>query len=262
MSFPNVIYGDYGDEKRAQSTKIGNLHLGTLMILPDGRKFRHARAASGTAMTAGYLYQTDCATTRTGLSGTMTAKSFSGSAAVGATTIVFLTSGSTAPTKDLYEDGYAIIANSTGTGIGRMYKIKGNGSAASNSASCTLELQPTDAVETAFSGTSLGIRFNEYSELIIATGNTVYTGPIAGVPPVAVSAGFYHWIQRSGPAACFAGGTVLIIGDQVMASTTQDGAMPSGVAAGTASAKVLDFIGQGMTISATNGFSLVNLRLE
>ena len=56
MSYPNVIYGDYGDEKVAQSTKIGNLPLGQLMVLPDGRKFRHAQA-SATALVAGDLYQ-------------------------------------------------------------------------------------------------------------------------------------------------------------------------------------------------------------
>ena len=55
MSFPNVIYGDYGDEKVAQSTKIGSLPLGQLMILPDGRAFRHTRAHTAQAMTAGYL---------------------------------------------------------------------------------------------------------------------------------------------------------------------------------------------------------------
>ncbi|KKL16382.1 hypothetical protein LCGC14_2496170, partial [marine sediment metagenome] len=55
MAFPNVIYGRYGDEKVAQSTKIGGLPLGQEMVLPDGREFRHSCAQTAAALVAGKL---------------------------------------------------------------------------------------------------------------------------------------------------------------------------------------------------------------
>ena len=54
MGIPSIIYGDYGDEKVTSSTKIGNLPLGQLMRLPDGRKYRHARSG-GTALAVGQV---------------------------------------------------------------------------------------------------------------------------------------------------------------------------------------------------------------
>src|SRR3990167_8352141 len=105
MSFPNVVYGDYGDEKLAQSVKIGGLPLGQLMILPDGSKFRQARAPSGTATVAGSLYQVAARN-----SDTMLYKSLVPAAtyAVGATSVAFTTGGTTSITTDQYADGWLL----------------------------------------------------------------------------------------------------------------------------------------------------------
>ncbi len=147
------------------------------------------------------------------------------------------------------------------TGKGLMYKVVGNNSAANNSQDCTVYLEPTDPIKTAFSGTSLGIRINEYNGVITTTGDTVYTGPLAGIAPVSTSNNYYFWIQRSGTAPAYVAGTTIIVGEHVVASTVI-GAIGTSVGGGTASAKVLDFLGQGMTIPAALGFAMVNLTLE
>ena len=263
MSFPNIIYGDYGDEKRAQSTRINSLPLGTLMVLPDGRKFRHARAASGTALTAGYL-QTGPAVP----ADTMLVKSLvpNSTIAVGATSVAGSTGGTTAITTDQYRDGFLIVPASTAhPGAGRMYKVVSNNSAASGSASFTINLDLADPIETALPAgtTTFGLRANLYNQVVVCPGDTSAVAPIAGVPPVAVSAGFYCWLQRSGPAVVFNAGTVLTVGEPVVASTGVAGAVAAIAATTVTDAKNrLGMIGYGMTLGVANGFALVDLTLE
>ena len=53
-SFPNIIFGAYGDEKATSSTKVHGHELGQLMVLPDGRKYRYAKSG-GTALAVGTI---------------------------------------------------------------------------------------------------------------------------------------------------------------------------------------------------------------
>ena len=263
MSFPNIIYGDYGDEKRAQSTRINSLQLGQLMILPDGRKFRHARAASGTALTAGYLQ------TGPGVpSDTMLVKSLvpNSTIAVGATSVAGSTGGTTAITTDQYRDGLLLVPASTAhPGAGRTYKIASNNSAASGSASFTINLDPADPIETALPAgtTTFGLRENLYNQVVVCPNGTAAVAPIAGVPAVAVSAGFYCWLARSGPTLLFNAGTVLTGSEPVVASSAVAGAVAAMAATTITDAKGrLGMIGYAMTLGVADGFALVDLTLE
>ena len=58
MSFPNTVYGSYGDQYTSQTTKIDGLPLGTKMELPDGKIFRHCKAG-GTTLSVSKLVQTE-----------------------------------------------------------------------------------------------------------------------------------------------------------------------------------------------------------
>lgn len=260
MSFPNVIYGDYGDEKVAQSTLIGSLPLGQLMILPDGRKYRHARAATATAMSAGWLYQNP------GIQGgTSTERILEGTAAVGATSVVVQSPAGTIVTTDRYAEGFLFVASNGGTGVGRQYKVKSNGSAAAGSSDFTVHLYPSDPIETVISGTAtLGLRENEFNGLIQTTADTVMLGKPAGVPSVAVSAGFYHWIQRSGLAPVKTSATVIVIGEPVVAATGHAGRIaliPAATAAVT-TPKYNVVVGYGVTVGLGDGYSEIDLALE
>ena len=258
MSFPNVIYGRYGDEKVAQSTAIGSLPYGQLMILPDGRKARHALAPSGTAIVAGSFYQCPADVADTARE---KALALAATVAVGATSVV-VTMGGTALTADQYVGGYLITASSAGTGVGRLYKILTNNSAAASS-TATFGLEPSDPIETALSGgtTTIGIRQNQYRNLIVTSADTAQTGPNAGVAPVAASAGFSFWVMRSGPVAAHVdAGTAVTAGNPVTASSATAGAL--GLAVGTAVYKARDIVGHVMTVPAADQFAIVNLELE
>ncbi|KKN04779.1 hypothetical protein LCGC14_1094080 [marine sediment metagenome] len=260
MSFPNVIYGDYGDEKVAQSTKIGSLPLGQLMILPDGRAFRHTRAHTAQAMTAGYLYQADDAR-----GGTSAHAILPATAAVGATSVVVQTPAGTAVLANLYDEGFLMVASSVGTGVGIQYKVKTNNSAAAGSSNFTVQLADGETIHVAIDSTAtVGLRENMWAAADLMTADTAFTGPILGIPPVAVSAGFYHWIQRSGQALAQNAGTVIPIGDPVQASTGVAGAIQKISATTVVDPKGrLSTIGQGLTATAgTGSFQQIDLSLE
>lgn len=259
MSYPNIIYGDFGDEKVAQSTKIGSLPLGQMMVLPDGKKFRHARASTAAAMTAGMLYQTAGVSAGTGYEKALTC-----TAAVGDTSIVVTLPTGTAVVKDFFADGCLFVASSSGTGVGLQYKVRSNNSAAAG-ATCTVGLYPGDSIKVAIGGTTalVGLRKSEFDGLIQTTADTALTGKVAGIPQVATSAGFYHWIQRSGPSPAAVGGSVIVVGDPVWISTGEVGVVAQIAATTFTDAKARNVtVGFGLTESLTGGFSMIDLDLE
>jgi hypothetical protein len=255
MAFVNVIQGYYGDEKVAQSTKIGGLPLGTRMVLPDGRIFAHALAA--TVCVAGNIYQGKAVASGTALSeGKLAA-----TAAVNATSVTVTMAGTGSMTLNEYEDGYLWVGSSTGTGLGRTYKIKGNTAAASTIAG-VVHLYENDKITSAIGGTTatVGLRENEFSNVLITTADTAYTNVVAGVAPVAATACAYFWLQRRGPCAVNAPLTLIIGGPVVASSATAGAAASMIVTAGTT--KILTPIGYDMTSAASAGYSLIYLTLD
>jgi hypothetical protein len=264
-SFPNVIYGGYGDEKTTSSTKIGNLPLGTLMVLPDGRKFRHARV-SATAGIAGNVYQGNVGIQGSDGAYIKSVATVSGVTA-GSLTPVVTAGATTGATVNQFADGWFAVAGSAGAGTGLVYKIKGNGSAAAGS-SITINLYETDPIVTALAAatTTVGLRENEYSSLTITTADTVGVGQVAGILPVPVSASYYCWVQRSGPALALTSGT-LIVGVPCCVSDGIAGALePLATAgadtAGTRIVKTTVPVATVLNVAASTGYSLVNLELE
>jgi len=264
MAFPGRVYGWFGDEKVAQSTKINGLPLGIRMELPDGREFVHAKAGTAAALDPGKLTQAPVAA-GTALADTvvMAGVLTCASAAIGATQLTITVGATAAVTKDQYADGYVVTASSAGAGRGYVYKVKANNSAAAG-ATCLFTLYENDAVEAAIEGgtTKVGIRTNEYYQVIVTTGDTVYTGPLAGIAPVAVSAGFFCWIQRKGVAPALSGATVLIAGEPITCHTSVAGAVGlMQTSAGIASLKVNDKIGHALAIAVSGGYATVFLEL-
>ena len=261
MSFPNIIYGDYGDEKVTAASAIGNLPLGTLMVLPDGRKFRHAQA-SAVALVAGDLYQGN---TMAVIAGTADANiianlAVAASAAIGAQSVSVTMAGTAAVSKDLLADGFLLVATSSGQG--HVYKIKGN-TAAGSTLATTITLEPTDPlmVALAAASTKVGIRANAFKSVILTTADTVGAGAIVGVAPVAVAASRYCWIQRSGEAPVLSDAT-LIEGIPVTASSAVAGAVMPGIATTTVHYKQRQIVGFAMAVAASASYSVAYLTLE
>lgn len=224
-SFPNVIYGDHGDEKSTFSASPGGIGLGQLMILPDGRKYRLARASTATALTAGVVVSTSATPVGHGAIGGsgLIATNTATENVVGATA-VHLISKSTVLTKDQYKGGFLNVQLSAGAG--QMYKVKGNDSAAVSSR-CKFELEPTDPITVALApnSTACSLRKGPYDDCITYSRSAAVAGAPVGVTPVAVAVSQYFWVQRSGYASVRTAGTTVTVGEVVVCSTVTSGSV-------------------------------------
>lgn len=218
MAFPNVIYGRYGDEKVTAASAIGGLPLGQKMMLPDGREFRHARAATAAGLTVGALCVQAAAIADHGCGSADMMTTVA--AAIGATTVV-LSSGTTAITADWYKGGELFIRD--GDGEGYVYKIKSN-NAATVGVTCTVILEPSDPIVVALTATTTsGLRTSPYDRVLTRATGSAAVGVPAGVPVCAVSAGYYCWLLKKGVGGGLAG-TAAAVGDMITCNTGVAGA--------------------------------------
>jgi hypothetical protein len=214
MSYPSVIYGRFGDEKKAQSTTFGPA-LGQKMILPDGREYVHARANTAAALGIGVPI------VQKAVAGTSVNLAVATDAAIGATTVVLTMPATTLCTiVDQYAGGFLSVNDVTGEGY--TYKIKKSSTAAAAS-TATFTLEPSDPIKVALAnGTSeCTIRENTFNYVLDRAAGTGSVGAPAGVPPVAVSAGYYCWLQRRGESTLLAGGTLSVTGKPFACCTVE-----------------------------------------
>jgi len=208
MGFPNIIYGKYGQEKKTQSTTFGP-PLGQKMVLPDGREFVHAKANTAAALGRGVpvVQKTVAGSVETSDNLAVVTD-----VAIGGTTVVLTMPATTLCTiVDQYAGGFLSVNDSTGAGY--QYKIKYSSTAAAAS-TATFTLEPTDPILVALvAGTSEAtIRENPFFLVLNRAAGTGSVGMPAGVPNVAVSAGYFCWLQRKGEANLLSGGTIAIRG--------------------------------------------------
>lgn len=263
MGFPGIIYGKLGDQYRAQSTAIGGLPLGALMVIngASGTKwFRHARAQTSAALSAGQL----CVAGSTipdhgcGTADQMVANS----AAIGATTIVITAGGTTAIATDYYAGGEMFVRDDTGEGY--VYSVSANNSTATGS-TCTVTLEPTDSLRVALGASAtVGLRRNPYREVITRATGSAMVGPIVGVPVAAVSSGYYCWLQTRGTGPALVAATVVVIGQPVYASSATAGAVAGFNVASTGGPvyNEVDSLGRCHAISGSTEYALVDWRIE
>lgn len=107
-------------------------------------------------------------------------------------------------------------------GLGQCYKIKSHELLATTAESIfTLYDALTIALTTS---SKCGIVQNPYTNVLATT--AVLTGQCVGVPPLAVTSGYYFWIQTGGPAAVMAN-TTIAKGDRTVVGTTAAKCDPS-----------------------------------
>lgn len=263
MSFPNVIYGKYGDEKVAQSATIGGLPLGQILVLPDGRQYRHARAQTSAALSAGQLCVAGSAIPDHG-AGTAN-QLVANSAAIGSTSIVVTAGGTTAIADAYYDGGEMFVRDDTGEG--HVYKINTNNSTATGS-TATISLEKTDGLAAALGASAtVGLRRNPYGEVITRATGSAQVGPIVGVPTQAVSSGFYTWLQTKGVGPGLVAATAIVIGQGVTASSAIAGACaPINSTAATTLVGLpyneIDIIGVVHVVSPSTEYALVNWKID
>ena len=261
MSYPNVIQGSFGQEKVAQSTKIGNLPLGTRMVLSDGREFVHARA-SATALVAGCLYEGEAGST-----GAAVIKSLAVSAAAVGATSVTVTLAGTVLGAGVYDDGYLFF--SAGSSSGSVYKIKSHPAGAATNSTVVVSLADSDILAgegVAAGTTTAGLRKNENDKLVLTTADTIGVNSLVGIATRDVTADYYCWMQKKGVCAALTDGT-LIVGEPVSPSSALAGAVTicKVAAASTAGVAIVvkqfTRIGYCMSVAASTEYSLINLNL-
>jgi len=256
MSYPCLVFGSFGDEKAASSTKIGSLPLGTRMMLPDGRLFAHARA-SATALVAGYLYQGEA-----GGSDNIRNMAVQAAAAIGALQVKLTLGATTATTKDSFADGFLYVNDATGEG--HNYKIKGN-NAAAVSTTATFDLYENDGILVALeAGTSeVGIRKSPFDKVLLKTADTVHVHSYAGVATRAVLANYYCWLQRKGECAVFVDGTWLLGAGLVASTTSACAGMLTPILANSANAEpeLIEVLGRCISVGSSTEYGLVELML-
>lgn len=243
MSFPNVIFGSYGDQFHHSSAAI--LPLGQKMMLPDGRQFIYAQAGA-TGLDAGKLMQEPAVT-----SGHTKDLVVAAAVAAGGKTVTF-TNATTAITADMYAEGYMFVNDADGAGYN--YKIESNLAESTGSGTGTVTLEEGEGVRIALTTSSeIGLRKHRCDGVVVAP--TTETGGVVGCTVRAVTADYYCWLQVKGECGVLTNGTV-VVGEPVTRSVTTPGAVDPYNEDGTANLLPL---GQVRSVAGSGEYSLIDL---
>lgn len=236
-----VVYGIRPFEEEATPSCA----LGTRGYTSDGRIFRYARA--GEALTAGLVLQAPGEHTNH--------QNLTPSAAAVGATSVTLTLGATAATENLYAEGYLVVTATAGNGI--YYRIKGHPAAA---LSGSLTLQLSDPVKVAITASSkIDLVKNPYSK-VVAYPYTGFTSAPIGVACLAMTSGYYGWIQTGGPGMVKADADANVtVGRKLVTSNATTGCVEN-CADGAESA--LPYIGDALTGIASGENGMAMLRID
>jgi len=236
-----VIYGIRQFEEEATPSCA----LGTRGYTSDGRIFRYAKA--GEALTAGLVLQAPGeVTNHQGLTPT---------AAVAGSTSVTVTLGATAATENLYAEGYLLVTTTPGNGI--YYRIKGHQAAALSS---SLTLQLSDPVKVAITTASrIDLVKNPYSK-VVAYPETGFTSSPVGVACLAMTSGYFGWIQTGGPGMVKADADgAVTVGKKLVTSNATAGCVEN--CADGAESALID-IGDALTGIASVEYGMAMLRID
>ena len=215
--------------------------LGTLLVSPDGRKYRYAKAGAS-ALVVGNLLQGPAEDTNNqNVTGATTA--------IGATSIT--TGSAVTVTKDQYAGGYVCVTVTPG--LGYLYRIKYH--AAATAAVCTFYLE--DPIQVALTSTSrLDFYANAYNGVIQSP--TTASASIVGVAVKPITASYYGWIQVGGIAAVLnQGGTSIGLG--VVRSNGTAGAVET---ATNASTEAQEYVGAAASAVDNGHVGFVKLNIE
>jgi hypothetical protein len=265
MAFPDVVFLTPGDQFKTRTSTQGPIYLpGTRGIMPNGDEFRYAQMGA-VAGVVGKLYQGPLPVTNHVLQ-------TAAAAAVGATTVA-LTLGATAVTANDYVNGTLVVDLVGNTGFGYTYHIGAHPAVASSgvftvpfagSASQTigtdgLVVAGTESVQVAIATTanSVSIYPNLYKKVLIVPG-TLPTASIAGVPPVAIAASSWGWLQTKGEAMVLTDNTTVVIGQPAIASTVTSGAVSLVTTTNIITSPI---VGTFTRVAVSASYSTVNLNL-
>lgn len=185
--------------------------LGTIGFTLDGRKFRYCKAGAADLVVGNAIQSPAIVVNHLALTAAATA--------IGALQTVF-TLGATLATANQYAEGF--LGVSTTPDLGHMYRVSGHAAVAS-SGSMTLNLDPADPVQVAFTtSTRLGLIANKYNG-VLQFPVTTATGTLVGIAVSPITAAYYGWIQTTGMGNPLIAGTPAL-GAMIMSPGTTAGA--------------------------------------
>lgn len=235
-----VLGQDFRDISSTQQEAFG-----TEAQTSDGRRFRYA-GASTTALAPGKM--NDGSAVAANHVNLVTA-----AAAVGATQVT-VTLGATAATLNQYAGG-VLYSNSTSTGQGVGYRIKGHAAVASSGTGVFFLDEPIVTAITAT--TKISLFASLYNNAIITPSAATPGGPAIGVfTGASLTASYFGWLQVAGVAPLLCAATVYTLGEEVSQGVS--------LTAGAGSLKVATHPGYGdaMQLGISTEYQLVNLRLN
>jgi len=215
--------------------------LGTLLTLPDGRKYRYAQAG-GSNLAVGKLGQGAAELTN------HANMALGADVAIGGQSLS-VTPGATAGAANLYSEGYASI--NAGTGLGHMYKVASN-PAITASTAFTFKLAVPVKVALDDADTKVTLIPNPWKNVIVYP--TTATGGAVGVAPVAVTASYYYWAQTGGVGTVLCDGN-WTVGSRLSPSNGTAGAVENGVEA-------QGFVGVALTTGRTGEYMPILLTID
>ncbi len=234
VNFVPIKQGLYTERVTAQGD------LGSVMEFEDGRKFVYAKNG-GTALEPGLIVEGP-------------AENANDESIVLAVNIVAkdetitITTGRAYSNNEL-QDGWIQIEDVAAGVIGHARKIKSH-PAAGSAESLVITLYEPLTDTAAASTDTINVMENMYNGVIICP--TTHTGPIAGVPPIHVSANYYFWLQVAGVCSFIAGENTIVAGDSLVV-TGKAGTVI--MAAGADD----EFVGWAMQSQGTSGNALIGM---
>jgi hypothetical protein len=227
------------DESSTQKQKIG-----TICRLADGREFVYGQAG-GANIAVGVICQ-----------GAVHDVANHGNLAVAnanaEATAITVTLGDLLATANMYAEGF--LHFNTGTGAGYAYKIKSHPAANANANLVVTLYDPLRLTLATAKGT-----LSRHPAAAAVIHPSPPTQTLVGATIIPVTANYYAWFQKKGPACVLANGT-LVAGDRAYTSTAVDGAVsPS---SGNAVDMALEqFVGHVITVNANAHYAIINLNL-
>lgn len=209
--------GSHAGQSIYEESSTPKFAIGAPLELADNRLFRYAYASA--AITVGKVVSTDSAQLIVAdADGVFTA------AAVGATEISVTDATLSSVAKDHYAGGY--FGNITN---GEQYRIKSNTAAASNKVTFTFYDGIVTAVDTTDDYMLYG---GPYGGVITATVGSGAYDRVVGINPIAVTSGYYFWLQTKGIAfALNDAGAAVVLGDNLQLSDDTAGTVQTSDAA-------------------------------
>ena len=240
---PKSFLQDLFEESSTQKQRIG-----TIMRLADGREFVYGQAGAAN-IAVGLLAQG--AVHDVANHGNLATANANANA-----TAITVTLSDLLATANMYAEGF--LHFNTGTGAGYGYKIKSHPAAAANA---NLVVTLYDKLRLTLATAKGTLSKHPASSVIVVPSPA--TQAIIGATIIPVTANYYAWFQKKGPACVLANGT-LVAGDLAMSSNDVDGAVSpinNAYAANVVPGVLEQVVGRVITINANAHYAMIYLLL-